>query len=226
MPDDLDVLSTVDAEFPVTDEFVSRVRRGMRRRRAARAAYAAGAAATVIAVLALVIPQLREPAPPAPPAAPAAPLLDGFRIGYIPAGLHASDRDDSSTRYVGENFLRELGSMAPYLGEPTATVSTRYYLRDDGGKWLWITVLRPLEPSNRADRATTTRWLAGSQTAGAEITESFTVPAGAAVLTTMAGTEVTTHDIVITTPDGVVLTVGANGGLPIEELRAVANGLS
>ncbi|GAB2588943.1 hypothetical protein Aab01nite_42300 [Paractinoplanes abujensis] len=237
MPHDLDVLSTVDAEFTVTDTFVSRVRRGVRRRRAARAAAVAGLAATVIAVVVVALPQVRSPAPPpaAPTPVPAAPLLDGFRVGYVPPGLRAAGPGDDrgGPWLVTENEVH-IGTMAPAPGvrmapsydDPAATVSMRRYVRDNGGNWLWITVLRPRQNTEPAGPSTVTRWLAGSQTAGAEISDSFPVPTGTAVLTTTRGTEVTTHDIVITTPDGVVVAVGGNAGLSERELRAVANGLT
>ncbi|MBU2665864.1 hypothetical protein KOI35_20340 [Actinoplanes bogorensis] len=86
--------------------------------------------------------------------------------------------------------------------------------------------MRPRFVAPSGSKYQVTRWLAGSQTKGAEITDTFLVPAGDAVLTTTRGSEVTTHDIVITTPAGVVVAIGGNGGLGEPELRAVANGIA
>jgi hypothetical protein len=101
----------------------------------------------------------------------------------------------------------------------------RTYVRPDGSNWLWISVLRPGRTTAEADRAQVTAWLTAWSVQGTEVIERYELPAGSARLVRTVGSEATAHDVVITTPDGVVISVGGNAAVPVADLKAVAAGL-
>jgi hypothetical protein len=233
-PDEVAALADADFDLPLTDDLVSRVRRGVRRRRAARAAALttgvfAAVGATVLAVNLVTGPGPAVTPPPAasPPAAStsdsaAGRPLDGFRTGFVPADLRADPRDSVATVVVAQNRLTE---AAPGPGDPAATVSTRRYVRANGGAAIWLTVLRPQRTTTAAGPQLILQWLAGSRTAGRPVLETFDVPVGGAVLVAHQGTETTTHDVVIT-GDGYVISVMGDGRVPAGTLKQIATGIS
>lgn len=233
-PDEVAALADADFDLPLTDDLVSRVRRGVRRRRAARAAALTTGAFAAVGATVLAVNLVTEPGPAvAPPPAASPPAasasdsaagrpLDGFKIGFVPAGLRADPRDSVATVVVAQNRLTQ---KAPGPGDPTATVSTRRYERANGGSAIWLTVLRPQRTTTAAGPQLILRWLAGSRTAGRPVLETLDVPVGGAQLVAHQGTETTTHDVVIT-GDGAVISVMGDGRVPAGTLKQIATGLS
>ncbi len=227
MPEGLDVLAAVDETVPLTEDFVGRVRHGVRRRRMLRLTAAGGAAAAVLAVAVLVIAVAGPPpAPtllPAVSAAASPGLLDGYSVGFVPDGLHAAGPDGFATYAVTRNKLHNDGPP-PSPGAYAATVSSRRYARADGGSRLWITVLRPVPAMSPID-SPVPAWLIGAQKAGAEVTDVPDVPLGATTLLTHAGSEVTTHEILIVLSEesGIIV---VTGDFPVPDLQKVATALS
>ncbi|WP_433533175.1 hypothetical protein ACQPYA_14830 [Micromonospora sp. CA-263727] len=233
-PDELAALADADFDLPLTEDLVSRVRRGVRRRRAARAAAVTTGAFAAVGAVVLAVNLVTGPGPSAtlPPAASASAServaglpLDGFRFGFLPEGLRADPRDSVASVAVAENRLRD-DIAAPGPSDPTAGVTTRRYERADGGSALWLTVLRPQRATPTAGAQLITEWLAGSRTAGRKPIETFDVPVGRAELVAHVGTETTNHDVVITTDDGAVISVMGDERVPVETLKQVALGIA
>ncbi|MEV6814011.1 hypothetical protein [Micromonospora sp. NPDC051296] len=229
-PDELAALADADFDLPLTEDLVSRVRHGVRRRRAARAAALTTGVFAAVGATVLAVNLVTGPSPSAtlPPAASASASdsvaglpLDGFRIGFLPEGLRADPQDSVATFAVAENRLRD-DAAAPGSGDPTASVSTRRYERANGGSAMWLTVLRPERTTPAAGPQLITEWLAGSRTAGLNLLETFDVPLGRAELVAHSGTETTNHDVVITTDDGAVISVMGDGRVLVETLKQVA----
>jgi hypothetical protein len=228
---ELDFLVGADWDIPLTDAFVTGVQRGVRRRRMLRGAAAGGAlvAVTGIATLVISLAGGGGPAPVAPPAAtPSASAafadtpLDGFRIGYLPAGVRAVPPDSWRTCAVS---AKPHDCPDPHGGDPTAGTYSRRF--DKGvGMWMWITVLRPEATTPTVGRAQITQWLAGWETSGTSPVETFDAPAGPAQVLATVGSEGTLHSVVITTGDGVVISVSGAAGLTITELKKVATNLT
>ncbi|GAA0267390.1 hypothetical protein [Cryptosporangium japonicum] len=222
MPDDPESLLAADWELPLTEEFVAGVRRGVRRRRLVRRAAAAGSAAVVALVAALVLTGSDTTTAVVPPAtAPVGSPLGGFEVGYVPSGVRAETRDGSFSCAVTAG-MRECRQPGP--GVPAATLLQRRYDRDSGAAWMWITVLRPL-PVPGGDSATMARQLVDWLTIGTSSVSTFDAPAGRARLVAARGSEVTVYSIVLTTADGIVVSITGNGALPAAELTAVARGI-
>ncbi|MEV1286236.1 hypothetical protein [Micromonospora sp. NPDC049679] len=238
--DELAILDKGDFALPVTDAFITGVHRGVRRRRVLRAV-AAGGAVTATAVAAAIVVTLTGPAhlasPPssttdsiaaASPTAAADPIhepLDGYRVTFVPDGLRVGVPGNGSASYaVSEDQLHNDGSV-PASEHPTAATALRTYVLPNGGNWLDISVLRPERTTAEADREQVTEWLTGWAIKGAKVIDRYEVPAGRAQLTRFVGTEDTAHNVVITTPNGVVIVVGGNGNVPVADLKAVAAGV-
>nr|WP_026284408.1 hypothetical protein [Salinispora arenicola] len=238
--DDLAILDKGDFALPVTDTFIAGVHRGVRRRRVLRVATAGGAVA-VTAVAATFVVALTGPANPASPpgsstdpiaaassAAAADPIhepLDGYRVTFVPEGLRVGVSGNGSASYaVSEDRLHNDGSV-PASDHPTAATTLRTYVLPNGGNWLAISVLRPERTTAGADQEQITEWLTGWALRGTEVIDRYQIPVGQAQLTRFVGSEVTAHQVVITTPDGVVIVVGGNGNLPVSDLKAVAVGV-
>lgn len=238
--DELAILDKEDFALPVTDAFITGVHRGVRRRRVLRAV-AAGGAVAATAVSATFVVTLTGPAhlasPPssptnsiaaASPTAAADPLhepLDGYRVTFVPDGLRVGVPGNEPASYaVSKDQLHNDGSV-PASEHSTAATTLRTYVLPDGGNWLDISVLRPERTTAEADQAQVTEWLTGWAIKGAEVIDRYQVPAGRAQLTRFVGSEVTAHQVVITTPDGVVIVVGGNGKMPVADLKAVAAGV-
>lgn len=238
--DDLAILNKEHFALPVTDAFITGVHRGVRRRRVLRAV-AAGGAVAATAVAATIVVTLTGPAhlaaPPssttnpiaaASPTAAADPIhepLDGYRVTFMPDGLRVGVPGNGSASYpVSKDQLHNDGSV-PASEHPTAATTLRTYVLPNGGNWLAISVLRPERTTAEADQAQVTEWLTGWAIKGAEVIDRYELPAGRAQLTRFVGSEVTAHNVVITTPDGVVIVVDGNGSVPVADLKAVAAGV-
>ncbi|WP_093622149.1 hypothetical protein [Actinoplanes philippinensis] len=206
----------------MTDEFLHRVQRGVRRRRMFRVA-AAGLA--VLAVTsAVAVTQLR-PAPGSVPAASAAvPDVDRFLISYIPTGVRIDEQGSSSTL-----IIRSDGTDAGTPSGPqdlNVAVSMRRFEQANGGSYMWITVFRPSTPPSQPVSATTFNGLLNRHLTGAIIVENFDVPAGKARLTRTSTADNAGYGIVIAGTDRTVITIEANLRVPADVLKAVATGLT
>ncbi|MGC5031144.1 hypothetical protein [Micromonospora sp. DT229] len=238
--DELTILDKEDFALPVTEGFITGVHRGVRRRRVLRTV-AAGGAVAATAVAATFVVALTRPAdvvapaaaPPAPIAAgsttaPGDPLhepLDGYRVTFVPDGLRIDVAGHGSISYpVSKDQLHNDGSV-PASEHPTAATTLRTYVLPNGSNWLDVSVLRPERTTAKVDQAKIAEWLIGWAIKGTEVVDEYEVPAGRAKLTKFAGSEITAHQVVITTPDGVVIVVGGNGKLPVVDLKAVAAGI-
>lgn len=238
MPDEeWPALSTVNWDVPVTEEFVARVHGGVRRRRLRRRVLVGGAAALAVAGLVLAGTRLPRPAtgPPvaAPPATTAASTatssagraLDGFLLGYLPAGATQAGPDSSYVAAVGPQGLVNDGP-APTPGQPAATVRMRALTSSDVSR-VFVSVLRPVPVAGATvPAAQVTSWLTGWALGTAARTGPFPVPAGQAYLLDDAGSEGTTHRLVIVAGDGAVIVVEGSGPLSDDELRRVAAGVA
>ncbi len=239
--DDLAILIKEGFDLPVTDPFITGVHRGVRRRRVLRAVAAGGALAATAGVATFVI-TLAGPTPlvsspgstagsiaaalPTPSADPIHQPLDGYRVTFVPDRLRIGAPGDGYATYaVSKDHLHNDDRPATTSEHPTAATTLRTYVRPNGGRWLWISVLRPEHTTAEADRAQVTTWLTGWSVKGTQVIDRYELPAGRAQLTRTVGTEVTAHNVVITTPDGVVISVGGNAAVPVADLRAVAAGL-
>ena len=222
------------AEFdiPVTEDFVQRVQRGVRRRRLLRAAATGGATLVVAGVLVggFALAQGGLPAPVEPPVAapsiaassgPAAAgsALDGYAITRLPQGTARAGDDSFSTARVTDKGLVNDGA-GPAPGDPGASVTMRRYDRADGASF-FVTVMRPVT----GDAATVGARLLTGATAGATPTATFDTPIGTARMFSSIGTETTTHRTVVATPDHVVLTVEGNGRARASEIRDLAQSI-
>jgi hypothetical protein len=154
--------------------------------------------------------------------APRPPRLDGFKIGYVPAGLTAMGRDSWYTASVGP---RGLAPGAPAPGEPGAEVSLRIFERPTSGMWIWISVLRPVG-SAAAGTTLIRDWLLAWSVGGGRLIAASDMPAGPARVYADAGTETTTHQVIIVGGQETVIAVSGAGVVPVSELVRVAHGIS
>ena len=223
------MLDHADFDLPMTEEFVARVHRGVRRRRLLRMAAASCAVLALAGAATLVIRSAYgpEPAPPVTPpvvSAPAVRLLEGFRIDYVPDGMKPDEQDSSAVYAVSRNRLHNDDSTPPDRA-PNATVGIRLYLRDDGAMLMAISVLRPLLTTPEADEQQVFEWLRARAVNGWQVLRTYDLPAGRAQLLTFQGSEGPQHQIVITTPDLAVIEVSGNGVVPVAELERVAGSI-
>jgi hypothetical protein len=218
-------------DIPLTDEFVDRVRRGVRRRRLLRGAAAGGATLAVVAatVTTLLLIGSADPTRPVtPPAASASatvPELNGFRLTWLPDGVVPVPPDSVYTAAVTATGLRNDGA-APSAGEARASVTMRRFDRGVG-IGMFVTVLRP-EPHASvpaADPAETADRLVAWSTDRREPVRTLEVPAGHARVVANVGTETTTYEVVVLTPDHVVVTIEGNAAFSADEMESVARGL-
>lgn len=223
---------TDDFAVPVTDAFLDGVRREVRRRRRWRAVAAGGAVAATVLTAALVVTVARPPAtgsiavvPPAASAGPAHRPVDGYRVTFVPAGLRPDDHGDGYAGYAVSKDQLHNDRPAPATDHPTAATTMRLYLKANGGMALWITVLRPERTTAAVGRAQVTAWLTGWSVKNTQVIDRYPVPAGQARLIRTGGAGTTVHEVVITTPDGVVITVAGSAEIPLADLKAVAAGL-
>ncbi|GIE30936.1 hypothetical protein Ait01nite_039810 [Actinoplanes italicus] len=221
-----EILSTTDFDLPVTEEFLNRVQRGVRRRRAFRLTVASCAVLAVTGgVFAVARPH--EPAPPAPatvlgPAPVVIGHVERYRIGFVPDGITLDPRLSSSTLIISQDGEEVTdGRPAGPLDTPVMQ-STRRFEKANGGSYLWITVSRPFPQSPGQGSAILLNTLANRSTAGSTPVETFSVPAGTAHLTRKAEG----YGVVIMATDLSVITIEANTQVPAEELKAVAVGLT
>ncbi|MEU7998871.1 hypothetical protein AB0B83_26575 [Micromonospora sp. NPDC049060] len=238
--DELAILVKEDFTLPVTDAFITKVHRGVRRRRMLRAV-AAGGAVTATAIVATLVVMLAGPTRLASPpgsitdsiAAPSPTAgadsihqpLDGYRVTFVPDGLQVGVSGNGSASYaVSKDQLHNDGS-APASEHPTAATTLRTYVLPNGSNRLSISVLRPERTTAKADRVQVTEWLTGWAIKGAEVIARYELPAGRAQLTRFVGSEVIAHNVVITTPDGAVIVISGNGAVPVADLKAVAAGI-
>jgi hypothetical protein len=127
--------------------------------------------------------------------------------------------DSYYTAAVTAAGLRNDGAP-PAAGEPSASVTMRRFERTTGAG-LFVTVLRPWSDPARAG-SRLTRWA----THGDPPIRTLGVPVGTARVVASAGTEVTTYQIVVSTPDHVVLTIEGAASVRLAELVEVARGIT
>ena len=224
-------------DIPVTDEFLDGVRRGVRRRRRLRGVAAGGVLLAVAAIAAVSIAvtgsfglpergaRLAAPAPAASTASTANPTLDGFRITRLPAGAVRVGQDSTDAAAVTPQGLRYEGN-GPAAGRPWATVAVRRFDRGVG-VGLFVSVLRPRPGTNpTVNTEQVAEWLVNWSSGGGAPIRTFDVRSGTARLYAQAGSEVTSYQVVITTPDHVVITIEANTRFTPAELEAVARGIT
>lgn len=227
-------------DIPVTDEFLDGVRRGVRRRRRLRGVAAGGVLLAVAAIAAVTIAatgsfglpdkdaRLAAPAPAGSTAATAAtanPTLDGFRITRLPAGAVRVGQDSTDAAAVTPEGLRYEGN-GPAAGRAWATVAVRRFDRGVG-VGLFVSVLRPRPGTNpTVNTEQVAAWLVNWSSGGGAPIRTFDVRSGTARLYAHAGSEVTSYQVVITTPDHVVITIEANTRFTPAELEAVARGIT
>jgi hypothetical protein len=236
-PAEAELFAAADWDIPVTEDFVDRVGRGLRRRRFRRAAVAGGSLLATAAVTGTIViavnaagPTSGGPMPAGPGTAASTPRrvterIDGFVLGYLPAGVRRNGPDGFYTAGIGPEGLRS-DSPAPAEGEPSVAVTMRRLTLAPGNHSMFVTVLRPQTGTRSAMSAEQMGgWLA--EDAGAnDRAESFPVPAGRAYLIIHRGTEVTTASLVIAAPNGVVVMVEGHASLTVDELRRIAEGVS
>jgi hypothetical protein len=153
--------------------------------------------------------------------------LDGFVLGYLPAGAIRAGADSHYTAAVGPNGLRNPGPP-PAEGEPGASVAIRRFTAagQGNGSWMFVSVLRPFAGTRAGpSEAEMTRWLAQALVSRADRAEPFEVAAGRAYLLEHHGTEATSHSLVLTAPSGAILTVEGAASLTSAELRRIATGV-
>ncbi|MEU4626600.1 hypothetical protein AB0G04_42285 [Actinoplanes sp. NPDC023801] len=223
-------LSTTDFDLPVTEDFLNRVHRGVRRRRALRLTVAGCAVLTVTGgVFAVTRPHevtLPVPAASFGTASTAIADVDRFRIGHLPEGITLDPRADSATLIIspdGEDVTdgRSAGPL-----DATVAKSMRRFEQTNGGSYLWITVLRPLPATPERGTAILLNTLANRFLNGTTTVATFDVPTGKARLTRTSGTEDAGHGLVIISPDLSVIAIEANARVPADVLKAVAAGIT
>jgi hypothetical protein len=217
-----EILKTTDFDLPVTEEFVHRVQRGVRRRQALRVAAAGLAVLAVTGVVAVI--QTRPEPGPVTAASPAAPDVDRFLIGYIPDGIRLDEQRSSSMLIVRPDGTDAGTSSGPQ--DLDVVVSMRRFEQANGGSYLWITVLRPSTPPSQSVPATTFNGLLNRHLIGTVTVETFEVPAGKARLTRTSAAEDAGYGVVIAGTDRIVITIEANTRVPADVLKAVAGGLT
>lgn len=217
-----EILKTTDFDLPVTEEFVHRVQRGVRRRRTMRMA-AAGLA--VLAIVGVVAITQTRPAPgPVAVASPATPDVDRLLIGYVPAGVRLDEQRGSNTLVVRPDGTDAGPSASPQ--DLDVMVSMRRFEQANGGSYLWITVLRPSTPSSQPVAVTTFNGLLNRYLAGTVTVETFDVPTGRARLNRTSAAESAGYGVVIAGTDRTVITIEANTRVPADVLKEVAAGLT
>ncbi|WP_433795820.1 hypothetical protein [Actinoplanes sp. CA-252034] len=217
-----EILKTTDFDLPVTEEFLHRVQRGVRRRRAFRVA-AAGLA--VLAVTGVVtVTQLRPAPSPVTAASPTVPDVDRFLIGYLPDGIRLDEKHGSRTLMIRTDGTEAGPSSSPR--DLNVVESMRRFEQANGGSYLWITVLRPSVPPSETLPATTFNALLNRQLTGSVLVEKFDVPTGKAHLTRPSASASAGYGIVIAGADRTVITIEANTRVPADVLKAVAAGLT
>ncbi|GIE96982.1 hypothetical protein Ari01nite_44470 [Paractinoplanes rishiriensis] len=211
-----------DWDIPVTEAFVDRVRRGVRRRRRVRVLGAGGAAVAVLAAVFLLWPAMRQ-APTMvatnPPAVGG--LLDGVSITHLPAGAVRVKRDSTSSQTLADLGASSLIDVPTPPAGAWATTATRRFDRGVG-VGLFVTVMRPLPPEPPVTAAQVGEWLASWAALGTRPVRAFEVPAGHARTVAHGSSN---YEVVITTPDHVVITVGGNAAFSAAEMEEVARGL-
>jgi hypothetical protein len=227
-------LADAEWELPLTEDFVDRVRVGVRRRRLRRRVLAGGSAVATAAMLVLIGialarqvngPPTAAPSPVASSIPAAGPSLDGFVLHYLPPGATPVGGDSYYTAPVGPQGLVNQGS-APAPGGPSASVTMRRFTSTDISD-IFVSVLRP-SPTNPSGTspAQVTTWLTDGAVRNGDRTDSFDVPAGPAVLLDNVGNQGTTHTLVITATEGAVIVVEGAGSLSADELRRIAAGVA
>jgi hypothetical protein len=224
-----EILSTTDFDLPVTEEFLNRVQRGVRRRRAFRLA-AAGCAVLAVTGGVFAVTRPHESALPIPaasfgPSTATGGFVDRFRIGYIPEGIVLGPELGSDNVPITADGNEATAGHTTGPDDPVVVKSTRRFEQPNGGSYLWITVFRQLpapvgQGSPILMNALMNRYLDGTVTVG-----TFDVPAGKAHLTRTSGTEHTAYGMVIACPDLSVIAIETNARVPADELKAVAAGL-
>ncbi|WP_328470194.1 hypothetical protein OHA21_03880 [Actinoplanes sp. NBC_00393] len=175
---------------------------------------------TAVLLIAACSPAAQPPIAPTPRAS-----VDGFEIGYLPAGLRL-DGPSGGAAYVIEKDRLRTDRPASGRDEPTAAMTMHRYVSNDvGASRLWITVSRPEQTTAAVDATLITRWLVGFHTAGTELADEYDVPAGLARLIKHVGSETTVSEVVITAAGGAVISVSGPGTMPAAEIQAVAEGL-
>jgi hypothetical protein len=217
-----EILKTTDFDLPVTEEFLHRVQRGVRRRRTLRMAAAGFAVLAVIGVVAVT--QTRPVPRPTTAASPAVPDVDRFLIGYVPDGIRLDEQRSSSVLIVRPDGTEAGTSAGPQ--DLDVMVSMRRFEQANGGSYMWITVLRPSVPPSQTVAATTFNGLLNRRLTGTVTVEKFDVPAGRAHLTRSSPAKDAGYGIVIAGTDRTVITIEANTRVPAEILKAVATGLT
>jgi hypothetical protein len=221
-----EILSTTDFDLPVTEEFLNRVQRGVRRRRTFRLCVA-GCAVLAVTGGVFAVTRPHEPMLPAP-AATAGPSnvalgdVDRFRIGYVPDGITLDPRRSNSTLIISQDGDEVTDGRSPDPGDATVVESARRFEQANGGSYLWITVYRPLPLPPGQGSAILLNTLANRSSAGTTTVETFRVPAGNARLTRKAEG----YGVVIVGTDLSVIAIEASTRVPAEELKAVATGLT
>jgi hypothetical protein len=200
-----EILSTTDFDLPVTEEFLNRVQRGVRRRRAFRLA-AAGCAVLAVTGGVFAVTRPHESALPIPaasfgPSTVTGGFVDRFRIGYIPEGIVLGPELGSDNVPITADGKEATAGHTMGPDDPVVVKSTRRFEQPNGG-------------------ALMNRYLDGTVTVG-----TFDVPAGKAHLTRTSGTEHTAYGMVIACPDLSVIAIETNARVPADELKAVAAGL-
>jgi hypothetical protein len=211
-----------DWDIPVTEAFVDRVRRGVRRRRRARVLGAGGVAAAVLAVVLVAWPGTPT-APTVVASEPAAVggVLDGVAITYLPAGAEPVGRDSTSSQTLADIGA---GSVIDVPTPPAGAWATTAVRRFDRGVGvgLFVTVLRPLPPAPPVTEAQVADWLQRWAALGSRPVRAFEVPAGHARTVAHGSSN---YEVVITTPEHAVITVGGNAAFSAAEMEEVARGL-
>lgn len=233
-PADRSFLSSDDWGIPLTEEFVRRVRTGVRRRRIQRAATVTAAVVAGVGLLGVLVTGLTGPGPGPADGGPTVPVttaaerpLNGLVIGYLPPGLRMGDTDGSYTAAVGPDGPRNDGPL-PSPGEPRADIASRRLESVTERGWkVSITVLRPVAASAAEPvEPQAAGWLLDWARQGLDPVATIDVPIGQAYVLEFRGEEVTTTTVVIAGSDGSVVLVEANASVSRQELERVAHGLS
>lgn len=224
-----DLLTSPDWDIPLTEDLMTRVRRGVRRRQLLRSAAAAAALLATTGVAALVVtggPALVTPSTPAPAASSLldAGPLDGFTIANLPIGTVAMPRDSNYVSPLDREGLHTAGAEST-RGKDRATVVMRRYERGVGLS-LFVSVIRPTPAAGSTVRPTQLHtWLMAWATSGQQRVATIDVPAGSAQLLHSPGSEVAVDKVVIDAPDHVVITIEGNHSFTPDDLELVARGI-
>jgi hypothetical protein len=217
-----EILKTTDFDLPVTEEFVHRVQRGVRRRQTFRMAAAGLAVLAVTGVVAVT--QTRPEPGPITAASASVPDIDRFLIGYIPDGVRLDERRSSNVLVIRRDGTDAGSSAGPE--DLNVATSMRRFEQANGGSYLWITVLRPSTPPSQVVSATTFNGLLNRHLTGTVTVEEFDVPVGKARLTRPSTAKDAGFGIVIAGSDRTVITIEANSRVSADILKSVATGLT